>query len=123
MVQLNKAMQPHSALHFFDPSSGILYQIFHYKVHLIRQKSSFYHLQRSQVLSTVNAMQTAGFKFPGSQGSQRKYYEPIHTVSAVAQEIITPFTESRNSLREVQRQHKTRQQYSVAGISAKFTAR
>lgn len=46
-------------------------------------------------------MQTAGFKFPGSQGSQRKYYEAIHIVSAVAQEIITPFTESRNLLREV----------------------
>jgi len=48
-------------------------------------------------------MQTAGFKFPGTQGSQRKYYEPIYNGSAVAQEIITLFTESRNLLCEVQR--------------------
>lgn len=48
-------------------------------------------------------MQTAGFKLPGRQVSQRIEGKLIHIVSAAAQEVITHFTESRNLLREVHR--------------------
>lgn len=47
-------------------------------------------------------MQTAGLKFPGTQGSHRKYYEPIY-MSTIAQEIITLFAENKNLLCKEQR--------------------